>query len=119
MNPAGYFCTNNDDFDFPDIYVTSGVGDLLKGPKIQQDYFIQWILPRLKSEKTRISRKTGFPAFSVLMNNSMCHNGRKVSEKSPREALTESHTHPTLQASVRVTFGSLEFPSTTRGIESS
>jgi hypothetical protein len=54
---------------------------LPKGTKFNQDYFIDAIFPGLYHEKTRISRKEGFPAFSVHMDNSMCHNGNKISEK--------------------------------------
>jgi hypothetical protein len=54
---------------------------LTKGAKFNQDYFIDAIFPRLYNEKRRISRKEGFPAFSVHMDNSMCHNGNKISDK--------------------------------------
>jgi histone-lysine N-methyltransferase SETMAR len=66
---------------------------LPKGTKFNQDYFIQYILPGLYREKTRISRKTGFPAFSVHMDNSMCHNGRKVSDIFARRSI-ERAPHP-------------------------
>jgi histone-lysine N-methyltransferase SETMAR len=54
---------------------------LPKGAKFNQDYFIDAIFPGLYNEKTRISRKKGFPAFSVHIDNSMCYNGNKISEK--------------------------------------
>jgi hypothetical protein len=66
---------------------------LPKGTKFNQDYFIQCIYPRLYREKTRISRKTDFPAFLVHMHNSMCHNGRKVSEKFAQRSI-ERAPHP-------------------------
>jgi hypothetical protein len=54
---------------------------LPKGTKFNQDYFIDAVLPNLYSEKRRIMRRKGLPNFSVHMNNSMCHNGAKITEK--------------------------------------
>jgi hypothetical protein len=67
---------------------------LPKGTKFNQDYFIDAIFPRLYNEKRRISRKEGFPAFSVHMDNSMCHNGNKISEKLAKRSI-EPAPHPT------------------------
>jgi hypothetical protein len=50
-----------------------------KGTKFNQDYFTDAIFPGLDNEKRRISREERFPAFSVHMDNSMCHNDHKVS----------------------------------------
>jgi histone-lysine N-methyltransferase SETMAR len=66
---------------------------LPKGTKFNQDYFIQCRFPRLYPEKRGISRKTRFPAFSVHMDNSMCHTGRKVSAKFVQRSI-ERVTHP-------------------------
>jgi hypothetical protein len=47
----------------------------------------------LYNEKRRISHKEGFPAFSVHMDNSMCHNGNKISEKLAKRSI-ERAPHP-------------------------
>jgi hypothetical protein len=44
---------------------------LPKGTKFNQDYVIHAIFPWLYNEKTRISRKNGFPVFQVHMDDSM------------------------------------------------
>jgi transposase len=54
---------------------------LPKGTKFNQDYFIDTVLPNLYSEKRRIARRKGLQSFSVHMDNSMCHNGAKITEK--------------------------------------
>jgi hypothetical protein len=86
---------------------------LPKWTKFNQDYIIQSIFPPLYREKTRISPRTGFPAFSVQMNNLMCQNDRTILRSLPREALNDPHTHFIRQTSVRATFGCLAFSSTT------
>jgi hypothetical protein len=53
---------------------------LKKGTKLNQDYFIDTVLPNLYSEKRRIARRKGLPSFSVDTDNSMCHNGAKITE---------------------------------------
>jgi hypothetical protein len=50
-----------------------------KRTKFNQSYLIDGIFPELHSEKRRNSRKKRFPAFSVLTDDSMCHNDHKVS----------------------------------------
>jgi transposase len=66
---------------------------LPKGTKFNQDYFIDAIFPGLYNEKTRISHKSNFPAFSVHMDNSMCHNGHKVSAVFAKRSI-ERAPHP-------------------------
>jgi hypothetical protein len=66
---------------------------LPNGTKFNQNYFIDAIFPGLYNEKPRISRKDGFPAFSVHMDNSMCHNGNKISEKLAKRTI-EWAPHP-------------------------
>jgi hypothetical protein len=66
---------------------------LPKGTKFNQNYFIAAIFPGLYNEKRRISRKDGFPASSVHMDNSMCHHGNKISEKLAKQSL-ERAPHP-------------------------
>jgi hypothetical protein len=58
-----------------------------------QDYFVHAIFPGLYNEKTRISRKKDFQVFSVHIDNSMCHNGHKVSEKLAERSI-ERAPHP-------------------------
>jgi hypothetical protein len=67
---------------------------LPKGPKFNQDYFNQCIFPRFYREKTRISRKMGFPAFSVHLENSMCHHGRTVSGAFAQRSLERASHSP-------------------------
>jgi histone-lysine N-methyltransferase SETMAR len=66
---------------------------LPKGTEFNQDYFIGAIFPRLYNEKRRIARKEGFPAFSVHIDNSMSHNGNKISEKLSKRSI-ERAPHP-------------------------
>jgi hypothetical protein len=54
---------------------------LPKGTKFNQDCFIDTVLPNLYSEKRRIARSKGLPGFSVHMDNPMCHNDAKITEK--------------------------------------
>jgi histone-lysine N-methyltransferase SETMAR len=51
---------------------------LPKGVKFNQDYFVHAVLPGSFNQKRRISRESGFSAFPVHIDNSMCHNGHKV-----------------------------------------
>jgi hypothetical protein len=65
-----------------------------KGTKFNQDYFIDAIFPRFYHERRRISRKVGFSAFSVPMDNSMCHNGNKISEKLAKRSIERAPYPP-------------------------
>jgi hypothetical protein len=58
-----------------------------KGTKFNQDYFIGAIFPGLDNKKRGISRKEGFPVFSVHVDNSMCHHGNKISEKLDKRSI--------------------------------
>jgi transposase len=64
-----------------------------KGTKFNQDYFINMVLPNLYSEKRRIARRKGLPSFSVHMNNSMCYNGAKITEKLEKRHIARA-PHP-------------------------
>jgi hypothetical protein len=66
---------------------------LPKGTKFNREYFIDAIFSWLYNEKRRISRKGGFPAFSVHMDNSMCHDGNKISEKLAKRSIKRA-PHP-------------------------
>jgi histone-lysine N-methyltransferase SETMAR len=52
---------------------------------------VEAILPKLYSENTRIARRKGASSFSVHMENSMCHNIAKITEK-----LAKKHIAPAL-----------------------
>jgi hypothetical protein len=52
-----------------------------EGTKFNQDYFIDTLFPNLYREKRRIRRHKGLPSFPVHINNSMRHNGAKITEK--------------------------------------
>jgi hypothetical protein len=54
---------------------------------------IDAIFPGLSNEKRRISRKDGFPAFSPHTDNSMSHDGNKISEKLAKRSI-ERVPHP-------------------------
>jgi transposase len=66
---------------------------LPKGTKFNQDYFIDTVLPNRYSEKRRIARCKGLPSFSVHMDNSICHNGAKITEKLEKRHIARA-THP-------------------------
>jgi hypothetical protein len=66
---------------------------LPKGTKFNQDYFIDTVLPNLYSERRRIARRKGLPNFPVHMDNSMCHNGAKITEKLEKKRIARA-PHP-------------------------
>jgi hypothetical protein len=66
---------------------------LPKGTKFNQDYFIDTVLPNLYSDKRRIARRKGLRSFSVHMDNSMCNNGAKITEKLEQRHITRA-PHP-------------------------
>jgi hypothetical protein len=71
--------------------------DLPKGAKFNQDYFINTVLPNLYSEKRRIARRKGPPNFSVHMDNSVCHNSAKITEKLEKRHIARA-SHPAYSA---------------------
>jgi hypothetical protein len=54
---------------------------LPKGRKFNQDYFISTILAELVREKRRVLRRKRELPFLIHMENSACHNGRKITHK--------------------------------------
>jgi hypothetical protein len=66
---------------------------LPKGTKVNQDYFIDTVLPNLYSEKRQIARRKGLPSFSVHMDNSMCYNGAKITEELEKRHIARA-PHP-------------------------
>jgi hypothetical protein len=50
---------------------------LPKGSKFNQQYFIDHVLPDLKTDTRNFRRRTPFATFWVHIDNSMCHNGSK------------------------------------------
>jgi transposase len=64
-----------------------------KGTKFNQCYFIDTVLPNLYSKKRRIARRKGLPSFSVHMDNSMCYNGAKITEKLEKRHIPRA-PHP-------------------------
>jgi hypothetical protein len=65
-----------------------------KGTMFNQDLFIDTVLPNLYSEKRRILRCKGLPSFSVHMNNSVCHNGAKITEKLEKKHIARAPQPP-------------------------
>jgi hypothetical protein len=51
---------------------------LPKGHKYNQDYFVQKAVPELKFAKSSFALRKIPLKFATHMDNSMCHNGRKV-----------------------------------------
>jgi hypothetical protein len=67
---------------------------LPKGTRFNQDYFIDTVLPNLYSEKRRIARRKGLPSPLVHMDNSMCHNGAKITKKLEKKHIARApHPH--------------------------
>jgi hypothetical protein len=67
---------------------------LPKGTKFHQNDFIDTVLPHLYSEKRRIARRKGLPRFSVHIDNSMCHNGAKITKKLEKRHIARApHPH--------------------------
>jgi transposase len=67
---------------------------LPKGTKFNQDYFIDAVLPNLYSEKRRIVSRKGLPSFSVHMDNSMRHNGAKITERLEKRHIARAPHAP-------------------------
>jgi hypothetical protein len=57
------------------------LGVLPKGSKFNQQYFIDYIFPDLKTENLNFRRRMPLATFWVHMDHSMCHNGSKVVSK--------------------------------------
>jgi histone-lysine N-methyltransferase SETMAR len=64
-----------------------------KDTMFNQDYFIDTVLSNLYSEKRRIARRKGLRSLSVHMDNSMCHNGTKITEKFEKRHIARA-PHP-------------------------
>jgi hypothetical protein len=54
---------------------------LPKGSKFNQQDFIDYVLPDLKTENRSFRRRMPLATFWVHMDNSMCHNGSKIMSK--------------------------------------
>jgi hypothetical protein len=54
---------------------------LPKGPKYNQDHFIDCHLLTLNQLKTENPHHKVAPTLTVQMGNSMCHNGATITEK--------------------------------------
>jgi hypothetical protein len=63
------------------------------GARFTQEYFINGILPDILDEKQRILRRNRRDDFFVHMDNSMCHNGRKVTDEFDNRKLQRG-AHP-------------------------
>jgi hypothetical protein len=76
---------------------------LPKGTNFNQDYFIDTVLPNRYSEKRRIARRKGMPSFSVHTDNSVCHNGAKITEKLEKRHIAGA-AHPPYSPDLRAFF---------------
>jgi hypothetical protein len=65
-----------------------------KCSKFNQNYFIDTVLLNLYSEKRRIARCKGLPSFSVHMDNPMCHNSAKITEKLDKRHIARAPHRP-------------------------
>jgi histone-lysine N-methyltransferase SETMAR len=54
---------------------------LPKGSKFNQQYFIDYVFPNLKTKNLNFRRRMPLATFWVHMDNSMCHNRSKVASK--------------------------------------
>jgi histone-lysine N-methyltransferase SETMAR len=61
---------------------------LPRGNKFNQDYFLTIIAPELSRENTNSKRRVGNKPLLVHMDNSMCHNARKIEEYFTRKSVT-------------------------------
>jgi histone-lysine N-methyltransferase SETMAR len=66
---------------------------LTKGTKFTQHYFIEDIVPDLDSEKRRNRRKNPGQEFFLHMDNSKCHNAKKITGKLQKKHITRA-PHP-------------------------
>jgi hypothetical protein len=57
---------------------------LPKGSKFNQQYFIDWVFPDLKTENRNFRRRMPFATFWAHMGNSMSRNGSKIMSKFDR-----------------------------------
>jgi hypothetical protein len=57
---------------------------LLPGTNFTQEYFVNNVLLDIVDERTRIFKRIRRHEFFVHMDNSMCHNGRMVTEELGR-----------------------------------
>jgi transposase len=80
--------------NFPNTTRLLVLNFLLKGTKCNQDDFIDTVLRNLYSEKRRIVKRNGLPSLSVHMDNSMCHDDAKITEKLEKRH-TARASHPT------------------------
>jgi hypothetical protein len=51
---------------------------LPKEHKYNQDYFVKKVIPELQSERSRFVRLKTLVEFAAQLDNSMCHNGTKM-----------------------------------------
>jgi hypothetical protein len=80
---------------------------LPKGTKVNQDYFIDTLLPNLYSEKRRIARRKGLSSFSVHKEIQCAITAQRSLKNLRRNTLRELLTHLIHQTSASVTFGYL------------
>jgi hypothetical protein len=84
---------------------------LPKGSKFNQQYFIDYVFPDLKTENLDFRRRIPLGMFWVHMNNSMCHNGSKVMSKFDKHhiaRLPHPHDSPDLNPCDFWVFGMLK-----------
>jgi uncharacterized protein YeaO (DUF488 family) len=82
---------------------------LPKGRKFNQDYFLEEVLPSLSLQKSLNRRQQLELDFVVHMDNSMCHNARKISLELEHNKIERALAQRILPTSARVTFGCLVF----------
>jgi histone-lysine N-methyltransferase SETMAR len=66
---------------------------LPKGTTFTQHYFVSDILPHLDGEKLRYRRNNPGQEFSLHMDNSQCHNAKKITGKLQKKRITRA-PHP-------------------------
>jgi hypothetical protein len=82
-----------------------------KGSKYNQDYFIDNLPPALNQVRIGNVRHKGMLTLMMHIDNSICHNGAKITEKMTLKRLGEHsihHIQPIHQISAPVTSGHSE-----------
>jgi hypothetical protein len=81
---------------------------LPKESEYNQDYFIDNLLSALNQVRTGNDRLKVSPTLMLQMDNSMSHNGAKITEKISLKGLGEYSIQPIYQILASVTFGHSE-----------
>jgi hypothetical protein len=65
---------------------------LPKRHKCNQDYFVREVILELQSERFRFAGRKTLAKFTAHMNNSICHNGMKVTNALEKANIIRART---------------------------